>query len=401
MLRTGAKSMQAYVRRPTGQRRRLLLPRAGLTALTALILTLAAGCGSGGSASTDQGPSGPDAPPSSFFGVVPQDELTDADYPEMADAGVKTLRTGLYWTQVQPAGGASFDFSRFDATVKGAAESGITVVPFLYGSPDWVSKGLDHQDCSDCRQYAPSGPGALGAWKLFAGTAAARYGPDGEFWNDNPDLPKMPIHDWQVWNEQNSKTFYRPKPDPASYEKLLRAANEGIRSQDPKATIILGGMFGTPGGGNPKRSVAAATFIHDLLTIDGAKELFDGYALHPYSGSLEFVKKQIEISRRELSKSGYPDASLWITEVGWASGGKKSGLNLGSERAQAQRVTDAYDLFEKHRVEWNLKLVAWFAWQDSHAADDFCFFCTKAGLIDFQGNPKPALDAYRAVATGS
>ena len=28
-----------------------------------------------------------------------------------------------------------------------------------------------------------------------------RYGPNGDFWKQNPTLPKVPIREWQIYNE--------------------------------------------------------------------------------------------------------------------------------------------------------------------------------------------------------
>lgn len=344
--------------------------------------------------------------PSSFFGVVPQEQPVDSDYSKMSRNGVKVLRFGLYWQQVQPLPlgsgiplpglpvGPSYDFSRFDATVAGAAKQGITVLPYLYGVPNWVAL-LDGRVCTDCRQYAPSSTAALSAWSDFAAAAAARYGPKGTFWKDedNSDIPKKPIRDWQIWNEQNFNGFYKPEPDPKEYFKVLSSAAQGLRSEDRKANIVLGGMFGLPGNGSV-RSIAAPTFLRKLLKIPGAKSIFDGYALHPYSKSLKYVKKLVTASRSEMKRSGYGKAQLWITETGAASGGKPSSLNLGSKKAQAKRVTDTYKLFEKNRKAWNIKLVAWFAWQDSSGEGE-CFFCKKAGLITKSGKSKPSLNAFK------
>jgi hypothetical protein len=368
---------------------------------TALISASAlAGCGGGPGETADGGHSNTvGAPPKSFFGVVPQDVLEPGDYKEMAANGVGTIRSGLYWQSVQPDL-VPYDFSTFDETVRQAAKNHIRVLPYLYGTPDWVAQNIDGRSCTSCVQYAPESHGALLVWKSFAKAAAERYGPDGSFWKQNPDLPKLPIEAWQVWNEQNSKTFFLPKPDPAGYAKLLAAASDGLHAADPDAEVVLGGMFGTPGGGNPKHSIPAATFLHSLLAIDGAKDDFDGFALHPYSSSVASVREQVEIARREMSDSGDPDVSLWITEVGWSSGHEDNPLNVGSEAAQAQRVAQVYHLFEEHREEWNVRLVAWFAWEDSHASDDFCFFCAKAGLTTDSGEPKPALAAYEKVASG-
>jgi len=153
-------------------------------------------------------------------------------------------------------------------------------------------------------------------------------------------------------------------------------------------------MFGLPGRGNGQ-AIPLATYLRKLLKVGGTKKRFDGVALHPYSKLLRSIKEQAEVARKELRKSKYTSAELWITEAGAASGGNPDPLNLGSQKAQAQRVTDLYELFASHRKEWKVPLVAWFAWQDSHASDAFCSFCAKAGLITESGAAKKSLQAYK------
>lgn len=342
--------------------------------------------------------SAPATTPKSFFGVVPQDVLNNHDYKKMAGANVHTLRQPLYWQLSQP-GRSKFDFSRFDAAVKGAAKQRIRIVPYIYGTPRWVAKQLDHRKCGHrCQVYAPRSSKALRAWRAFARKAVARYGPGGRFWSMHPGLHREPIRSWQIWNEQNSKTFYKPKPDARRYAKLLKNASRGIRSVDRKADIILGGTFGLPGGGKGNHSIATADFLRKLYRVPGIKRKFNGIGLHPYSRTIRFVKRQVTVARQALRKAHDSSADIWITELGWASGGPESGLNVGSKRAQAKRVTEAYNLFKRHRRSWNIRAVMWFAWQDAKAGDSECFFCQKAGLTTTKGKSKPALGAYRRVS---
>src|SRR4029077_1506715 len=79
----------------------------------------------------------------------------------------------------------------------------------------------------------------------FAAAAAARYGPGGTFWT-NPASPcagcdPHPVRVWEIWNEQNAAPYW-DEPDPASYGAALVAARAGLRSADPAARILLGGL---------------------------------------------------------------------------------------------------------------------------------------------------------------
>ena len=35
-----------------------------------------------------------------------------------------------------------------------------------------------------------------------------RYGPDGTFWTDHPELPKHPLREWQIWNEPHLPAYW-------------------------------------------------------------------------------------------------------------------------------------------------------------------------------------------------
>ena len=65
--------------------------------------------------------------------------------------------------------------------------------------------------------------------------AVGRYGTGGTFWREHPDMPRLPVTDWQVWNEPNSPLFWKPKPDAAAYLELLRGFDSAARGADPQA----------------------------------------------------------------------------------------------------------------------------------------------------------------------
>ena len=328
---------------------------------------------------------------SSFFGIVPQVPLNTSGYKGIDKAKAGTVRLIMCWPAIQP-NASTTDWAGFDNQVRMAADRGIRVLPYPYGSPDWIG------GCSkNCGTHPPSNAKALGRWKRFLRAAGKRYGPGGKFWKGY-DGKSQPIRVWQIWNEQNSKTFFTPKPDPKIYAKMLSKASRALHSQDRKAEIVLGGMFGTPGGGHGNHAIAASDYLRKLYAIDGARKDFEGIALHPYSRSIKFVKKQVTLARSALRKAHDSKTDLWITEIGWASGGKPNPLNVGSKKAQAKRLTDSFKMFKHHRKQWNVRLVAWFAWQDSHASDSFCFFCSKSGLLTEGGKKKAAYSAFRRLA---
>jgi hypothetical protein len=67
----------------------------------------------------------------------------------------------------------------------------------------------------------------------FGALLVHRYGPDGTFWSQNPDVQKLPIRSWQIWNEPNLKAYRGRAPNAKQYAKLLRAAARPIRPPTP------------------------------------------------------------------------------------------------------------------------------------------------------------------------
>jgi polysaccharide biosynthesis protein PslG len=343
------------------------------------------------------------AVPRQFFGVQPQGPLTTQDYERMGEAKVGLLRFELHWAGIDrtPSPG-DLDWSGPDEIVRQAARNRVSTLPFIYSTPAWVARDLDGRHCADakCLPFAPKSKAARNAWAAFIGEAVKRYGPDGTFWVENPDLPKRPIRAWQLWNEQNSPTFYRPKPTPRAFVKLLGSGAKAIREADRGGEVIMGGMFGTPLGGR-KPGIAAWNFLEKLYRVKGAKRTFDAVAPHPYAA--HFRKKvlpQVKLFRDEMKDGGDRKAEMWITEIGWGSDGAASPLNRGPE-GQAKRLKESFKYFKNHRKRFNIETVNWYSWRDNSADEaGLCKWCNFSGLLKENFEPKPSLRAFTKFTGG-
>ena len=134
---------------------------------------------------------------------------------------------------------APYDWSHYDPVIAGAAGNGIRVLATVYSSPTWAEPTAE---------IPPLGSSLRGS-RLSRSRRSERYGADGSFWSEHPDLPKLPVADWQLWNEPNSPLFWKPRPDPSEYLRLLRAFDSAVQGADPGARILLGGLFPTPADG--------------------------------------------------------------------------------------------------------------------------------------------------------
>ncbi len=342
------------------------------------------------------------AVPRAFYGVMPQGPLVEDDFDRMGQAKVGTLRFEIFWAGIDPTPlEDDLNWSGVDATVRNAAENGVRPLPFIYSTPPWVTE-LDEHGCDGggCVAYAPTGDEALAAWRDFLTATVNRYGPGGDFWAENPDVPERPIRVWQLWNEQNSPSFFRPRPNVKDFATLLDEGHRAITGADPGADIVLGGMFGTPLGG-ARPGISSWKFLRKLYRVKGAERNFDGVAAHPYASKLNKVIAQVDLLREEMKDAGDRSAKLWITELGWASAGPPSPLNVG-RKGQAKKLRESFKYFLKKRKKLKLKTLIWYSWRDNLDADvGLCPWCPFTGLVDSELGAKPSLKAFTNLTGGS
>ena len=173
---------------------------------------------------------------------------------------------------------------------------------------------------------------------------------------------------------------------------MLHAAHTAIAARDPGARLILGGMFGTPFAGLGP-GIAAWDFLARLYREPGARRDFDAVAPHPYAARFAGVRNQIERFRARMARAGDRRAGLWITELGWASGGVPHPLNPGPA-GQAQRLRRAFEYLLRRRSELRLQNITWYSWRDN-SAGDLCVWCPESGLLTEDGSAKPSFDVFR------
>jgi hypothetical protein len=352
----------------------------------------------GGPTAYARGQSGDDAagsPGGVTLGVVPQRDLDLADTALMRAARIDSIRTWFNWGQVEAQRG-HYDWGAVDVTVATAAHDEIAVLPFLFGEPEWAVT-QDGYRCGDrCPSYAPASTATREAYADFAAAAVRRYGPEGNFWEEHPGLDYAPVRTWQIWNEQNSKFFYRPAADARSYASLLRLAASRIRAVDPGAEIVLGGMWSAED--RPDGVIGSAHYLQQLFRVPGIKDSFDAVAVHPYAKRLRDVFLQIDLVRKAARRAGDGGVGLWVTELGWASDGKRGEGLVKSPEQQARLLERAFKRLVLRRTRYHLRGAFWYSWRDTARGEAVCVWCAYSGLISRHGSLKPAYDAMRALS---
>lgn len=326
-------------------------------------------------------------PPPGFIGISPQGVTDSADFELMALANISSVRLPMNWADIEPEASDRFDpnWEGLDRQVALAAEDGMTVFPFLWGTPPWISPRLGGEPVASARQRRE--------WVRFLHAAVSRYGPHGSFWRENRDLPRLPVHQWEIWNEENIVTFSR-EPNPTRFARLIEISGGLLHRADPSSTVILGGLFGRPLQTPP--NIQSGAFLAQLYRVPGIKRYFDGVALHPYVAAAGAMRGEIENLRRVMRLHDDGATPLYVTEVGWGSDSFESRWERGP-RGQARELDTAFSLLAENRLRWNIGGVWWFSWADAAGS---CQFCDSAGLLTGGREAKPSWYSFNAWTEG-
>jgi hypothetical protein len=333
---------------------------------------------------------------SEFFGIEqgPGPTLDGTDMKAMRATRVHTIRYLFQWESVQPTKG-SYRWGPQDNFIGRLASRGIRVVPTVWGNPKWVTGYTAHAPIDHPKDRL--------AWQAFLKAVAERYGPDGVYWRGRyhadfgQNATPLPISSWQIWNEPNLKKYWVPYPDPKKYGTLLQLSHSAIRSVDPNAQIVLGGLPGYPSSG-----IRAWEFVKQLYNkVPSAKRNFDAAALHPYGGTIDRVRSQIVQMRTAMRQGGDAAKPLWISEIAWGSAPKDSvGINQGPQ-GQARMLRNGYRLILANRAAWHVQRLFWYHWRDPLHTMASCTFCSSAGLLRNDRSPKPAFAAFKSFSAVS
>jgi len=315
--------------------------------------------------------------PPGFVGISPQNPLGHKDFELMREAGVDSVRLPLYWAGVETKSPLVVrpDWSGFDKEVELAAEDDVQIMPFVWGSPEWVTQETIELPVKTSWQRW--------AWQKFLREAARRYGPEGEFWEQHRKLDYLPITHWEIWNEENIVTQAHD-PDPAEFARLIRISGRTLHATQPGSQVLIGGLFGRPLQIPP--NVASGSFLQGIYRAGNVKPYFDGVALHPYVADAEAMGAELNNFRRIMHQHGDDATPIYITELGWGSRSGPTRWERGP-RGQANQLSIALGMLSDSRLRWNVAGVWWFTWTDEGGS---CLFCGSAGLLTRHYEAKPS-----------
>ena len=326
--------------------------------------------------------------PKEFFGLEPKDVVAGKDayraeqLARQSAIGVRVMRVLFSWKAVEQKPD-QFRASIYDGLVGVAAQNGIRLLPILADPPAFRSSRPPGS--LDGRMYPPVHFSDLGT---FGAAMAERYGPFGTYWVEHPEIPKLPIRAWQVWNEPHLPAFWPSGPNPHAYVYMLRVVGAAIKRVDPGAQIVTAGISDSflPG------AIRMRPFVSALYAARG-RGAFDVLAIHPYARRVSRAIGLLRSVRRLMNRHHDSRTPIWVTEIGWASAGDRT-MFTTTEQGQAQRVRDFIRKAVALRRQLRLKGVIYYQWRDPDPSLGPCW-CVHTGLLRDDLTPKPAYWAFR------
>jgi polysaccharide biosynthesis protein PslG len=315
-------------------------------------------------------------PGRAFFGMQTWALPNAEDVAMLKRGGVGTLRVSFGGSLEESSD--SERWAPYDALMAAAARQGIQVVPVLLG----VAKKARPR--RRLRVERPRTPVERTAWARFVTAVATRYGRGGTFWKAHPELEPRPLTAYQVWNEPNLPAYWYPANDAAGYLRLVRLTRARLLAVDPRALIVLAGLP------NSRLGTPMVDYVRAIYARPGARTLFDIVALHPYAEDAPGVLGALNRVRAQMDRVGDRRTPIWVTEVGWATGGPPSPFRT-SRAGQAARVARTFRALIAARRRLRLTRLVLFGLQDrAYRPNEAPWWGPRVGLFDVAGHPKPA-----------
>ncbi len=285
--------------------------------------------------------------PDSIFGVQMYNETrpNSLHHASLMASGATWLRVAVQWTLVEPENVpvAEFNWTYPDQVFAAGAETagGLRVIGTIETAPEWAVIDANKPD-------GPLNAENLPDFVEFVAALVERY--DGDGVDDAPGSPI--VNYWEIYNEPDRRintTDGRWGKHPTEYAAMLAAVYPVIKSQNPNAQVLLGGLaydwFEEEAG------VFVRSFLDDVLAAGGGDH-FDIFNFHAYpafahnwlppgvtDGGVALLQKA-EYLRAKLATYGLDDKPVFITEAGWHSNNAPNAP--GNEEMQARYLPQLF-----------------------------------------------------------
>jgi hypothetical protein len=301
--------------------------------------------------------------------------LGTGQVPQISALGTHWVRVFATWPDLEPQRGSFAQnwMASYEQLFK-SLPAGTKVIVDVVDTPSWETGSSDEST-------PPANPADYAG---FVGQLAERWG--------------SRVAAYEIWNEEDSPSWWAGGPNPSAYTQLLKATYPVIKAAEPKATVVLGGLTGND-----------FPFLQGVYAA-GGKGSFDAVGVHtdtacdvlsPYEFLREADGQMLPdsfLAYREVHAvevANGDDSPIWMTELSWRTtsatcpegafaGQKPEGV---TESQQAEYLSQAYHCLEGNSY---VKVALWFDLEDEGSV--------LSGLLRSDGSRKPAFAAMENYA---
>ncbi|NLG27531.1 MAG: cellulase family glycosylhydrolase [Chloroflexi bacterium] len=354
-----------------------------------------------------------------LFGVETNGELINSDRTRADQAsaltkidklGAGAVRVNIGWNDVatdacrtqslaalRNPNNSCYNWSVVDGLSEQAAERKLRVIASVSRAPRWLHGSSDPYYLGRSgRQWRHT----LVHFEAFMQAIALRYKPG----NGHGE-----IRWWTIWNEPNSKTFWKPmdtaslrRAAPKRYAQMYGRALVAIKKSQARATVALG-----PTG--PKSTIKPLTYVSQVQralpaflpgrTLAAKRRQIGAWAHNPYAGPFNSPRRGIFKQRGAVGMGNLKDLTrqldraaitrgvkIWATEFGWQTNPPDEYLGIRAS-LQARYMGEAFDLL---RSNSRVRVAIWYGLTDPTDLDDW-----QSGVYYASGRPKRSLIMWR------
>lgn len=287
-------------------------------------------------------------------------ETADRDLGMMKDAGLTWVKQTFAWRDIEGAGKGKFNWENADRAVQLANKYGIDILARVDNAPEWAAPG-----CFNAAKKQMGPARNTQDWLDFLHTLVTRY--------------KGKIRAYAIWNEPNlAREWCGRPPNPTEYVALLKASYTKIKSIDPNAIVVSGGLTPTSASNNEAMpDVTFVTRMYDAMK-NNSTGYFDalgahapGYKAPPEMSPDEVIKnpalsnnepvtgrvycfRHVEDIRKIMVARGDANKQIVILEFGWTMDPihKEYSWFAVDESTHGQYIVRAFQYAKQNWAPW-------------------------------------------------
>ncbi len=332
-------------------------------------------------------------------------EIADRDMNMIKDMGFGWVKQQFAWRDIEGHEKGVFDWSRADEVVYASNVKGLNLLARMDNAPDWAAPG-----CYDSATSSMGPPQNINDWTDLLKAFATRY--------------KGRVRAYQIWNEPNlAREWCKRPPNPEEYAQFLRASYAAIKSVDPGALVISGGL--TPTSADFDQAMPDMKFFARMYDAMGNNSdgYFDLLGVHaagfkadpeadpgvvaqdpvltngdpsPTEAKRIYAFRHVEDVRQLMEQRGDGDKQIAILEFGWTSDQVNPAYSwfAVSEQEKADRITRAYRYAQQNWRPWIGVMSLIFMGNADWTGSEEQYWWA---ITNPDGTARPAYDALKAL----